>query len=651
MNLLPHQLAKVKYKCLITLISLLECNDPSLGLSQRIIRAIPISVLTLNLAQVYHKYKKLYKQDEYTNDLFGHHEEDYEGPTREHKEFILENGFNTYTLINLFLDNGTRENQEEEELRELINKETQDQFAVLMKISLLGEFMKFFKSLFNGLYYLYKTIKEKFASKEVVELEPQEHEVKTAKARGDRKQLVKQAILFFKDKMAHIEILRDNKIEKIYFPLLPCCKHLAKDVRVEFHETVNRSSTKRKIADLMKASDKLIQNMQHEEQLSLMFNKYKIIGLLGNHIRLWEHGVFIVAIMLNVVILASYSDRFGDRLENPHLFNSPGSTQTKYGITVLGILNLIFAGLVVTHFYMKKAPILLKDVWSGFFSTPISHKTPLVFLIKLSISIGRGMRDIDILYNTAVIVFAFLGLFVHSFFFFFMLADFLRISLLKNVVKAVWDPRVPLLLTFLVFILVQYFFAIIGYTYFHEDYDTGITCDSLFVCFLTTWDQTFKQTGGVGAYLQDPDLIIGTDADGNEIIKRGLYLWSRFFFDDLAKIIPVIIIINMVAGIIIDKFGALKDILQFKTEDMTQYCYICGIDREKLDKSSHNKQYYNTHIKVMGLIKGEHSNYFRNRGIIICGITCITKPIWSPRNQQNIMEMKVTSGARSKHQI
>jgi len=591
-------LAKVKYKCLITLVSLLECNDPTANLSTRIIRAIPMSVLTHNLAQVYHKYKKIYKNNEYTNDLFGHHEEDYEAPSKEHKEFIIENGFNIYILINLFLDNGNRDNQEEEELRELINKKVEDQFAMLYKVSLIGEFAKFFKSIFSGFYYIYKTIKDKCSSPEDIEIEePQEHEIRSSKARNERKQLIKQSVLFFKEKVAHIEILRNNNIEKIYFPIIPCCKHLAKDLKNEFNEKVNRSSTKRKLADLMKASDNLIQNMHHEEKLSLMFNKYKIIGLLGNHIKLWEHGVFIVAILLNAVILASYSDRFGDRLENPHLFNSPGSTQTKYGITVLGILNLIFGGLVVTHFYLKRAPILTKDVWSGFGSQKITIKTPLIFFIKVCVSISRGLRDFDILYNTAVIVFSFLGLFVHPFFFFFMLADFLRISLLKNVVKAVWEPRVPLMLTLLVFALVQYFFGIIGYTYFHTNYDEGKTCDSLFVCFLTTWDQTFKQTGGIGAYLLDPNLVIGEDDEGNQIIKRGLYLWSRFFFDDLAKIIPVLLIINMVAGIIIDKFGDLKEILQFKMEDMTQFCYICGIDREKLDKSSSSKQYFDTHIK------------------------------------------------------
>lgn len=49
-------------------------------------------------------------------------------------------------------------------------------------------------------------------------------------------------------------------------------------------------------------------------------------------------------------------------------------------------------------------------------------------------------------------------------------------------------------------------------------------------------------------------------------------------------------------GIIIDTFGALKDEMLEKERNLTDYCFICGIEREKLDKSS--KHGYYSHIKV-----------------------------------------------------
>ena len=51
----------------------------------------------------------------------------------------------------------------------------------------------------------------------------------------------------------------------------------------------------------------------------------------------------------------------------------------------------------------------------------------------------------------------------------------------------------------------------------------------------------------------------------------------------------------MVAGIIIDTFGALKDDMLEKKSFLEDYCFICGIDSEKLDKYTQYGKY--SHIK------------------------------------------------------
>jgi len=51
----------------------------------------------------------------------------------------------------------------------------------------------------------------------------------------------------------------------------------------------------------------------------------------------------------------------------------------------------------------------------------------------------------------------------------------------------------------------------------------------------------------------------------------------------------------MVAGIIIDTFGALKDDMLEKKSFLEDYCFICGIDSEKLDKATQYGKY--SHIK------------------------------------------------------
>lgn len=50
--------------------------------------------------------------------------------------------------------------------------------------------------------------------------------------------------------------------------------------------------------------------------------------------------------------------------------------------------------------------------------------------------------------------------------------------------------------------------------------------------------------------------------------------------------------LNMVAGIIIDEFGALKENLTERLEDMRQTCFICGIDRDMLERSKNGFSFH-----------------------------------------------------------
>lgn len=53
------------------------------------------------------------------------------------------------------------------------------------------------------------------------------------------------------------------------------------------------------------------------------------------------------------------------------------------------------------------------------------------------------------------------------------------------------------------------------------------------------------------------------------------------FFDTLFNIIILVILINIVSGIIIDKFGELRQMENDRMEDIEDKCFICA-----------NKKYY-----------------------------------------------------------
>ncbi len=56
-------------------------------------------------------------------------------------------------------------------------------------------------------------------------------------------------------------------------------------------------------------------------------------------------------------------------------------------------------------------------------------------------------------------------------------------------------------------------------------------------------------------------------------------------------------------GIIIDEFGTLKENYDDKWETIKDYCFICGLDRAKLNKVEDKKKGFKYHIKVKNTIK------------------------------------------------
>lgn len=296
-------------------------------------------------------------------------------------------------------------------------------------------------------------------------------------------------------------------------------------MKEEFHGSVIRDSTKTKIQCLMSWKKRFIKTMKHEEKLNKLFNKNKLIGLIFNHGKLWADLAFLTNLTINIIIVASYSGNFATDPENhvsvefarkyePRFFLKEEFDQTLTVIKIFGIANILFSALVVFFFLIKRAPLIVleKNVWKGFWVAKIKKlKRLLLFIWKSSYSFYLCLSDFDFVYYMLYILFAIGGLVIHPFLFCFQLTDFLRIDLLKNVVKAVWIPRKQLLLTFLVFILEEYYFSLLSYIFLYDQYINTIEqqiedakgeqktitvlveyCASYWLCWLTTFDNTFK---------------------------------------------------------------------------------------------------------------------------------------------------------------
>jgi len=129
---------------------------------------------------------------------------------------------------------------------------------------------------------------------------------------------------------------------------------------------------------------------------------------------------------------------------------------------------------------------------------------------------------------------------------------------------AIASPYKSLILSFILIMIMEYIFAILGFSFFRGQYNmiqsdasvanifdpvstdasaisTAVSeCGMMLTCYLTTFDQTFKNNGGIGAHLKP-------------ISPEETILWAmRLVFDNLFNIVILLVIVNIFFGIIID---------------------------------------------------------------------------------------------------
>lgn len=63
----------------------------------------------------------------------------------------------------------------------------------------------------------------------------------------ERKKLLKSTFNFFFDNCAHIDVVRDEQLEQIYFIKLPYTKFLPKEQKTKFNDEVDRTNLKSKV--------------------------------------------------------------------------------------------------------------------------------------------------------------------------------------------------------------------------------------------------------------------------------------------------------------------------------------------------------------------------------------------------------------------
>ena len=65
---------------------------------------------------------------------------------------------------------------------------------------------------------------------------------------------------------------------------------------------------------------------------------------------------------------------------------------------------------------------------------------------------------------------------------------------------------------------------------------------------------------------------------------------ARFFFDNLFNVVLCILVVEIISGIIIDTFGALREEHNKITDSIENKCMICGKNRDQIEREYQDLQ-------------------------------------------------------------
>ncbi|RLN66677.1 hypothetical protein BBJ28_00012745 [Nothophytophthora sp. Chile5] len=228
--------------------------------------------------------------------------------------------------------------------------------------------------------------------------------------------------------------------------------------------------------------------------------------------------------------------------------------------------------------------------------TPSLRRRLRLQLETVGVSLFFLIWNPRVLYSLWQIFIAILGSYVNKLYFAFLLLDIVdRYKEFNNVLRSIVRPAKALGMTTLLYLIVVYVFAVVGFYFFREDYTPSdtltedqregrapYTCQRLFQCFLVSLDQGLMSGGGLGSFLRE--IPLGTNA----------HSYGRLAFDVLFNILLVVLLLNLVFGVIIDTFASLRMDDQEKMLDMKSRCFICSIDAYSFDRST--KRGFHDHV-------------------------------------------------------
>ena len=418
---------------------------------------------------------------------------------------------------------------------------------------------------------------------------------------------IQKSIQFYSQNSLNIEILKDNEVFKVYCPRLHFFNAFDEKMKKDFDDNADRESIQSKLTYLLNKKEHIYMSLK---QINVIEQKYGRFGPL-KHLLIYQNKVklvgFILVILMNILMFIGYNAEI-DRdqknvVQNVKIFSLNESSSTII-LNILGVIILVFDIIIFLEFITKDAVLIYKNLHRKFLRKSYENKIGYIsdmeihriydflkssgyslYCHKIMIYI-KLFFNFHVLYSICYMVFAILGLFVHHFFFSFHLIELIITQpILKYVFLAFYEPLADFLFTLIFFFILIYFYSLLIFYRYYElmpDY----SCDSPLICMMFIYSNTFTSGGNLGNFIDTKEESQNISGD-----------MERYILDISYTLIMVSIVWQMVSGLILDAFDNLRGDREEIEEDMETNCFICGLNREKIEKYYIGKEGFEKHLQ------------------------------------------------------
>lgn len=379
---------------------------------------------------------------------------------------------------------------------------------------------------------------------------------------------------FIKKITANIEVVYGNKIQRVLFKKEPKCFLLSTQTKTNFEENIDFSTLQSKHIDLF---DKIPEFNLEMEYNRNFFEKFGIFYTYATNDFYYFNQIiiYIFSILLNSLVLYYFEAIH----EEPDKGVEPLFASTNIGkniIQYIAILIIIYSAILCVSWLSLKLKL---EIQIKMVKLETSNKNYFFSLVKVVVT---NPRFISYFLH---FLFTLIGITYYSWFYTLNLFLLTNLSETINYInKSILKHYEKLIITLILTILFIFSYTFLFLQFFTEKINDGdfgeFVCGDYVNCFLNSLNMGVRFGGGLSDFLE-----MNPNPNENRY-------WGRFFFDVSYFFIIQMIALNIFAGIIIDTFGEMRDLLTERKYHKFNICSVCGLNKWQIEKDG---QDFRTH--------------------------------------------------------